>query len=243
VVSAAAFTSGEQQTAHGSVRAKLALVAWRRGGWGRRLHQGVDGGRGSCAGWPQQHREHGQGQYAVVPSPNPVQKGSAAGAFLAPSIQHGGSRARSGLGLIDGRAGLDEAPTRSPEVPTTNDTLSYPRATPSQIGAYARDGSLMGGRPMTSSRTPGSGLVPLEPTACRLRQGTSSSSGADKRTAPVNQHGRADLLACQRLCGRVVVVGRLQQRAWTAEDGSARSTVEVIADELGQASVGDGDHD
>jgi single-strand DNA-binding protein len=31
----------------------------------------------------------------------------------------------------------------------------------------------------------------------------------------------------------VVVVGRLQQRSWTAEDGSARSTVEVIADELG----------
>ena len=32
---------------------------------------------------------------------------------------------------------------------------------------------------------------------------------------------------------RVVVVGRLQQRSWTAEDGSARSTVEVMADELG----------
>jgi single-strand DNA-binding protein len=31
----------------------------------------------------------------------------------------------------------------------------------------------------------------------------------------------------------VVVVGRLQQRAWTAEDGSARSTVEVNAEELG----------
>jgi single-strand DNA-binding protein len=31
---------------------------------------------------------------------------------------------------------------------------------------------------------------------------------------------------------RVVVVGRLQQRAWTAEDGSARSTVEVVAEEL-----------
>jgi hypothetical protein len=31
----------------------------------------------------------------------------------------------------------------------------------------------------------------------------------------------------------VVVVGRLQQRAWSAEDGSARSTVEVVADELG----------
>ena len=32
---------------------------------------------------------------------------------------------------------------------------------------------------------------------------------------------------------RVVVVGRLQQRAWSAEDGSARSTVEVVAEELG----------
>ena len=32
---------------------------------------------------------------------------------------------------------------------------------------------------------------------------------------------------------RVVVVGRLQQRSWTAEDGSARSTIEVVADELG----------
>jgi single-strand DNA-binding protein len=32
---------------------------------------------------------------------------------------------------------------------------------------------------------------------------------------------------------RVVVVGRLQQRTWTTEDGSARSTVEVLAEELG----------
>ena len=32
---------------------------------------------------------------------------------------------------------------------------------------------------------------------------------------------------------RVVVAGRLQQRAWAAEDGSVRSVVEVVADELG----------
>jgi single-strand DNA-binding protein len=32
---------------------------------------------------------------------------------------------------------------------------------------------------------------------------------------------------------RVMVLGRLQQRNWTAEDGSARSTVEVVAEELG----------
>jgi single-strand DNA-binding protein len=32
-----------------------------------------------------------------------------------------------------------------------------------------------------------------------------------------------------------VVVGRLQQRSWTAEDGSARSVVEVVAEELGSS--------
>ena len=32
---------------------------------------------------------------------------------------------------------------------------------------------------------------------------------------------------------RVVVVGRLQHRAWTAENGSAHSVVEVLAEELG----------
>jgi single-strand DNA-binding protein len=32
---------------------------------------------------------------------------------------------------------------------------------------------------------------------------------------------------------RVLVLGRLQQRSWTAEDGSARSVVEVVAEELG----------
>jgi single stranded DNA-binding protein len=42
---------------------------------------------------------------------------------------------------------------------------------------------------------------------------------------------------------RVVVLGRLQQRAWTAEDGSARSTVEVVAEELGEPSLGNGDDD
>jgi single-strand DNA-binding protein len=30
-----------------------------------------------------------------------------------------------------------------------------------------------------------------------------------------------------------MVVGRLQQRSWTAEDGTARSVVEVVAEELG----------
>jgi single-strand DNA-binding protein len=32
---------------------------------------------------------------------------------------------------------------------------------------------------------------------------------------------------------RVVVMGRLQQRTWTAEDRSARQMVEVVAEELG----------
>jgi len=34
---------------------------------------------------------------------------------------------------------------------------------------------------------------------------------------------------------RVVVLGKLQQRTWTAEDGSARSTVEVVTEELGSS--------
>ena len=37
---------------------------------------------------------------------------------------------------------------------------------------------------------------------------------------------------------RVVVMGRLQQRSWTAENGSARSVVEVVADELGPSLRG-----
>jgi single-strand DNA-binding protein len=32
---------------------------------------------------------------------------------------------------------------------------------------------------------------------------------------------------------RVVVMGRLQQRSWTTEDGNARQAVEVVAEELG----------
>jgi single stranded DNA-binding protein len=36
---------------------------------------------------------------------------------------------------------------------------------------------------------------------------------------------------------RVVVVGRLQQRTWTAEDGSARQVVEVVADERAEPAL------
>jgi single-stranded DNA-binding protein len=36
-----------------------------------------------------------------------------------------------------------------------------------------------------------------------------------------------------------VVVGRLQQRAWTTEDGSARSVVEVVPTSWAEPTVGD----
>ena len=41
--------------------------------------------------------------------------------------------------------------------------------------------------------------------------------------------------ACESLSkgSRVVVMGRLQQRTWTDQDGRARSIVEVVAEELG----------
>jgi single-strand DNA-binding protein len=41
---------------------------------------------------------------------------------------------------------------------------------------------------------------------------------------------------------RVVVLGRLQQRTWSAEDGNARSVVEVVAEELGPSLAGRPQH-
>jgi len=38
--------------------------------------------------------------------------------------------------------------------------------------------------------------------------------------------------------GSGVVVGQLQQRTWTAEDGKAHSVVEVLAKEVGKACAG-----
>jgi single-strand DNA-binding protein len=50
----------------------------------------------------------------------------------------------------------------------------------------------------------------------------------------VARPGRAEHAAQSLTKGsRVVVVGRLQQRTWTAEDGGARRAVEVVAEELG----------
>jgi single-stranded DNA-binding protein len=43
---------------------------------------------------------------------------------------------------------------------------------------------------------------------------------------------------CLTKGARVMVYGRLQQRSWTAEDGSARSAVEVVAEELGASLTG-----
>jgi single-strand DNA-binding protein len=47
------------------------------------------------------------------------------------------------------------------------------------------------------------------------------------------EHAAESLSKGSRVVVVVVVVGRLQQRTWTAEDGSARSLVEVVAEELG----------
>jgi single-stranded DNA-binding protein len=52
-----------------------------------------------------------------------------------------------------------------------------------------------------------------------------------QRDSPEARQGKAS--EQQFVAIPVVVVGRLQQRSWTAEDGSARSVVEVVAEELG----------
>jgi single-strand DNA-binding protein len=60
----------------------------------------------------------------------------------------------------------------------------------------------------------------------RREQEASSSPWSCGATRPSTPRSR-----CKG--SRVVVVGRLQQRSWTAEDGSARSLVEVVAKEVG----------
>jgi single-strand DNA-binding protein len=57
----------------------------------------------------------------------------------------------------------------------------------------------------------------------------------EARSSPWSRGATQAEHAAQSLAkgSRMVVVGRLQQRSWTAEDGSARSVVEVVADELG----------
>jgi Single-strand binding protein family len=70
--------------------------------------------------------------------------------------------------------------------------------------------------------------------------GSAGAGGVALHRGRVAGPGRA----CGRVAeqgSRVVVVGRLQQWTWTAEDGSARSVVEVVAEELGpEPAVGDG---
>jgi single-strand DNA-binding protein len=79
---------------------------------------------------------------------------------------------------------------------------------------------------------------------CVETRTSGSEGGPRKRTRPKDRHrasarpyvwrDQAKHAADSLSKGsRVVVVGRLQQRTWTAEDGSARSTVEVLAEELG----------
>jgi single-stranded DNA-binding protein len=67
-----------------------------------------------------------------------------------------------------------------------------------------------------------------------LRKRTGRKTGTAPQPDPYVWRDQAEHAAESLAKGsRVVVVGRLQQRSWTAEDGSARSVVEVVAEELG----------
>ena len=73
----------------------------------------------------------------------------------------------------------------------------------------------------------------------RVRDGEGWRDGEPAFYAVVVWRGQAEHAAeSLRKGSRVVVVGRLQQRAWNAEDGSARSVVEVVAEELGPSLTG-----
>jgi single-stranded DNA-binding protein len=67
-----------------------------------------------------------------------------------------------------------------------------------------------------------------------LRKRTGPKTGTAPQPDPYAWRSQAEHLADSLAKGsRVMVTGRLQQRTWTAEDGSARSVVEVVAEELG----------
>ena len=67
-----------------------------------------------------------------------------------------------------------------------------------------------------------------------LRKRTGRKTGTAPQPDPYVWRDQAEHAAQSLSKGsRVVVVGRLQQRSWTAADGSARSAVEVMAEELG----------
>src|SRR5215213_10408260 len=118
-------------------------------------------------------------------------------------------------------------------------------ARPSSRRATNRDRHLVTVGRDTPSRSATSRLLVPSPQASRIRQRSSSAwlevrlavSGRREQEASfftvIVWRDQAEHAAQSLSKGsRVVVVGRLQQRTWTAEDGSARSTVEV-AEELG----------
>jgi single-strand DNA-binding protein len=67
----------------------------------------------------------------------------------------------------------------------------------------------------------------------RVRDGDSWRDGEPAFYAVVVWRDQAVHAAASLAKGGRVVVGRLAQRSWQTDDGSARSVVEVVADELG----------
>jgi predicted acetyltransferase len=77
-----------------------------------------------------------------------------------------------------------------------------------------------------------------------LRKRTSRKTGTAPQPDPYVWRDQAEHAAESLSKGsRVVIVGRLQQQAWTAQDGSARSVVEVGLRSWGRASLVNGNHD
>jgi single-strand DNA-binding protein len=68
-----------------------------------------------------------------------------------------------------------------------------------------------------------------------FRVAVSAAGSRSRRSSPLSSGATRPSTQPRSLIkgSRVVVLGRLQQRSWTAEDGNARSVVEVVAEELG----------
>ena len=138
--------------------------------------------------------------------------------FVAPRLAPGGLLACHGIHRPPGPKGRADRPARQ-----SQESRVMTEATVSFAGNLTDDPR--SATPTAASPERPSGW-PCPVGGSRRRHCSPSSCGATKpsmRAVPVEG-------------SRVVVVGRLLQRAWTAEDGSTRQLVEVVADELGPSN-------
>jgi single-strand DNA-binding protein len=105
---------------------------------------------------------------------------------------------------------------------------------PQRLGQGRPPGQATGrGRTMTEASVSFAGNLTDDPELRHTESGIAREQEPSFFTAVVWRNQAEHAAQSLSKGSWVVVIGRLQQRSWTAEDGSARSAVEAVAEELG----------